>query len=340
MVTMAPKTLLSTALACAVGLAACGGSSSSGAAATSTASATSTATATATTRCRPTIAPGTHTERFAIGGRTRTVIVHVPRGNPAGARPLVVDLHGSDSNAAQQEIFSGMDATADADDFVVAYPQAVIAQGAGFVWNIPGVPLLGNQAVPAGAANDVAFVTTVVAKLHALACIDLTRVDATGFSGGARLASQLACDASSTFAAVAPVSGLRLPAPCPATRVVPVMAFHGTADPVDPYDGNGQPYWTYSVPVAAQGWAAHDGCAARPMTTHVARTVTLTAYTGCRKGATVALYTIDGEGHEWPGGPPLAAAETRVLGPQSRAIDANALMWRFFVGHPLPAAGS
>ena len=91
-------------------------------------------------------------------------------------------------------------------------------------------------------------------------CIDRNRVFATGFSGGARMASQLACDASKIFAAVAPVSGLRFPSPCPSTRAVPVAAFHGTADPVDPYAGHGQKYWTYSVPVAAGRWAVHNRC--------------------------------------------------------------------------------
>ena len=102
------------------------------------------------------------------------------------------------------------------------------------------------------APDDVTFLTDLVGVLEHRYCIDSTQVYATGFSGGARMASQLACDASNVFAAVAPVSGLRRPTPCPASRPVPVIAFHGTADPVDPYNGNGQAYWTYSVPQAAR----------------------------------------------------------------------------------------
>jgi len=59
-------------------------------------------------------------------------------------------------------------------------------------------------------------------------------VYATGFSGGARMTSQLACDDAGLFAAVAPVSGLRRPKPCATTRAVPVISFHGSADPIDP----------------------------------------------------------------------------------------------------------
>jgi poly(3-hydroxybutyrate) depolymerase len=50
----------------------------------------------------------------------------------------------------------------------------------------------------------------------------------------------------------------------------------------------------------------------------------------------VALYTLLGEGHEWPGGPHLPRRVTRVLGPQSNAVDADAAMWAFFAAHPLP----
>ena len=158
---------------------------------------------------------------------------------------------------------------------------------------------------------------------------------ATGVSGGGRMASQLACDSSSVFAAVAPVAGLRLPSPCPATRPIPVIAFHGTTDPIDPYNGRGQAYWTYSVPVAAQRWGAKDGCRPAPQTTS-ATGYTLTTYSGCSGSAVVELYSLTGEGHEWPGGPALPHQLTSLLGPQSMAVNANSTMWAFFSAHPLP----
>ena len=263
---------------------------------------------------------------------------HRPRaGRLRGATkvPLVLNMHGSGSTAAGQEAFTGMDSTADSDGFVVAYPQGLIPDGPGFDWNVPGVPLVGARPVPAGSADDVTFLTTLVRLMEQRYCIDGARVYATGFSGGARMASQLACDASGTFAAVAPVSGLRRATPCPATRAVPIVSFHGTADPVDPYDGHGQAYWTYSVPQAARDWAAQDGCSDTAKTS-TSDGVTLDRYTGCADGAGVELYTLTGEGHEWPGGPPLPKRLTRALGPQSDGVDADAVMWAFFAAHPLP----
>jgi polyhydroxybutyrate depolymerase len=262
--------------------------------------------------------------------------VHVPSGYSGTTKvPLVLNLHGSGSTARAEEQFSGMDTTSDANGFVVAYPQAVIPDGSGFDWNVPKEPLVGGRTVPVNAADDVSFVTQLAGILEHSYCVDSNRIYATGFSGGARMASQLACDAAGTFAAVGPVSGLRHPAPCPATRPVPVVAFHGTADSVDPYTGNGEAYWTYSVTQAAQGWASQNKCAPGPAVSQPNPGVTLTLYDGCAGNATVALYTITGEGHEWPGGPPLPSSLTRVLGPQSDAINADTVMWTFFAAHTL-----
>jgi len=272
---------------------------------------------------------GSSTVPITDGGHPREVVVHVPGSYRGAPVALVLDLHGSGSTAGEQELLSGMDATADRDGFIVAYPQGLIASGTGFDWNVPGQPLFGGASPPPGAADDVRFLSDLVGDLAARYCIDRSRVYATGISGGGRMASQLACDAPATFAAVAPVAGLRYPDACPATRAVPVVAFHGTADPIDPYDGNGQAYWTYSVPTAAARWAAHDGCATTPVTTSGAG-YTLTRYQDCRDGASVELYTVIGEGHTWPGGPLLRKSITRVLGPQSAAVDADAAMWGFF----------
>jgi polyhydroxybutyrate depolymerase len=290
-----------------------------------------------TSACSGQAASGNFTVSVPSAGVHRTVLVHLPSGfNDRSRVALVLNMHGSGSTAQQQAGFSGMDVVADRDGFIVAYPQGAIPSGSGYDWNVPGQPLFGGGAVPANAPDDVAFLATVISTLQADLCIDASRVYATGFSGGARMASQLACDLSGVVAAIAPVSGLRLPAPCPSTRPVPVLTFHGTADPVDPYDGNGQKYWTYSVPVAAQRWAAHDGCNVTPVQTEPATGAELTAYSGCAGGAAVALYTIVGEGHEWPGGPTLPTIDTDVLGPQSNAVSAASLMWQFFSAHPLP----
>jgi polyhydroxybutyrate depolymerase len=258
------------------------------------------------------------------GGQSRILIVHVPASVRASVA-LVFNMHGSGGTAADQELSSGMDRTADANGFIVAYPQGAIALGSGFAWNVPGQPLSGGEPVPPGAADDAAFIGQAVASLVQRYPIDPKRVYATGMSGGGRMASQLGCDLSTILAAVAPVAGLRFPSPCTSARAVPVVAFHGTADSVNPYQGGGPAYWTYSVPSAAEQWAAHDGCGTAPTLSQPEPGVELSTYPGCAMGAAVQLYSVEGADHEWPGAPQ-----------QTNAIDASAVMWSFFTAHPLP----
>jgi polyhydroxybutyrate depolymerase len=220
--------------------------------------------------------------------------------------------------------------------FVVAYPQAAIPAGTGFDWNVPGQPLVGGRRVPAGAADDIAFLDRAMTVLEGRYCIDPHHLDVTGISGGARTASQVGCDLGDRVAAIAPVSGLRYPDPCPGGQPMPVLAFHGTADPVDPFGGNGQAYWTYSVPEAARRWAVHNGCATKPASAAPAAAEQVVTYAGCHGGATVELTVLRGAGHTWPGGPPLPPSVQAELGPTSRAVNANEMMWTFFQAHPLP----
>jgi polyhydroxybutyrate depolymerase len=250
--------------------------------------------------------------------------VHVPHGYTGErAVALVLNLHGSASTASRQEAATGLDATADRYTFIVAFPQGDRRAGPGFSWNVPGVP------VGAGArqADDVGFLGQVVSLLRRRYCIDRGEIYASGFSGGARMVSQAVCHPSSPFAAMAVVGGLRAPVTCPAGRAVPVLAFHGTADSMNPYNGHGQSYWTYSVPAAATRWAGYDGCTGTPVTVRPFPSVAVTGYGGCHDAASVELYTLIGKGHRWPGVETLAGAGT--------AFDANAIMWRFFSAHPL-----
>ncbi len=281
--------------------------------------------------------PGTTTLSLSINGLTRTVIVHIPidKAPNATPMPLVLNLHGSGSTALDQRLFTGMSISSNLHGYIVAYPQGLIPDGLGFDWNVPGVELTGNRPVPANAPNDVKFLTQLVGILESKYCVNENMIYATGFSGGARMVSQLACSDSEIFAAIAPVSGLRRPLPCHTKRAVPVIAFHGSDDAVDPFNGSGEEYWTYSVPTAAKDWAKQDKCSMKSADSTPGANVKLTSYSGCANGAAVELYEVIGLGHEWPGGPTMPASIVSELGPQSSAINASALMWAFFEAHPL-----
>jgi polyhydroxybutyrate depolymerase len=255
-----------------------------------------------------------------VGGQVRRVLVHLPAGYTATrAVPLLLSLHGSGSTAAKQESGTGLDATADVHAFIVAYPQGERVTGTGYSWNIPGTPTF----IAAG-PDDVGFLTGLVTVLRHEFCVDPSRVYASGFSGGARMVSQLACTAGARLAAIVAAGGVRAPSPCHSVHPVPVLAFHGTADQSNPFNGHGQPYWTYSVPEAVARWARFDGCPAQPHTGHPYPEVTVTDYSDCPGGAEVTLYALTGKAHRWP----LAAG----------AFQPNEIAWRFLSVHSVPAA--
>ena len=273
---------------------------------------------------------------LTVNGFARTVVVHVPQGS-TNSTPLalVLNLHGASSTAVGQEELTNMDATADANHFIVAYPQALIPDGTGFEWNVPGYPLYGGTQVPANAADDVKFLTALPRILERMYCVNTSAVYATGFSGGAREVSQLACEASNVFAAVAPVAGVRRPTPCPTRRAVSVIAFHGSADTVNPFAGHGQKYWTYSVSTAARYWAQQDHCSTKANTTSPLPNVTLVSYSRCSSGAVVRLYEVMGDGHDWPVIQAVPSTVTTQVGSQSNVTSVNTLMWSFFHAHRL-----
>lgn len=57
-------------------------------------------------------------------------------------------------------------------------------------------------------------------------------------------------------------------------------------------------------------------------------------WTGCGGGADVQLYVIEGGGHSWPGSEVSVAAEA-MIGPTTRSVRADELIWEFFRDHPM-----
>jgi polyhydroxybutyrate depolymerase len=74
-------------------------------------------------------------------------------------------------------------------------------------------------------------------------------------------------------------------------------------------------------------------CGPKAIESTIAADVTRLHYTDCADNAGVVLYTVRGEGHQWPGGKRVAAEW--MLGPYSRSNDATRQMWVFFREHQL-----
>jgi len=152
------------------------------------------------------------------------------------------------------------------------------------------------------------------------------------------MAFALSCTLSDRIAAVGMVSAARSLewSWCRDHRPVPMIAFHGTADPVVPYKGGRTPVGPDvfpSVPSFTATWAQRNRCGPNPIESAVAADVTRLQYTDCADDAGVVLFTVNGGGHQWPGGKPLPEF---LVGPYSRSIDATSQMWAFFREHRLP----
>jgi len=259
----------------------------------------------------------------------RPYILHVPdRYDPAKPTPLVISMHGAMNWPAFQKSVSGWDRLADEHGFIVAYPAG---EGAGpAVWHMRG------RRTPAS-MPDVVFISELIDKLRATYNIDPARIYANGLSNGAGMAFALSCTLSQRIAAVGLVASAHiLPFEwCPDTKPVPMVAFHGTADPVTPYAGG--KVWIApdpfpSIPQWTASWARRNRCAAGATESVAAASVTKLEYKGCADDASVVLYTIRNGGHSWPGG--LRLPEW-LLGETSDDIDATRVMWEFYQEHPL-----
>jgi polyhydroxybutyrate depolymerase len=251
-------------------------------------------------------ATGVSSQQLMSGQRPRTYRLFVPPGYDGRQRlPLVLDLHGSGGNAAGQARNSGLETLSATERFIVA-----TLEGEGGRWNVPVQP---NR------PDDVMYVSDVIAQVASKACVDDTRVYATGFSGGGRMTSLLACQLGSRIAAVAPVSGLRFPGPCTG-RAIPVLTFHGLADSQNPYDGHAAgrgAEWEESVPDALASWARHDSCKGDAILEDPPGPLSTMRYQGCTSGTEVRMIRIDGLGHTW----------SKV------EVDTTAVMWQFFKSH-------
>jgi polyhydroxybutyrate depolymerase len=130
---------------------------------------------------------------------------------------------------------------------------------------------------------------------------------------------------------VGAVAGLRSPL-VPLHRPIPILAFHGTKDRINPYGGSGTQRWNESVPDAAHSWALANGITTPPSEVAVSRTLTRTTYGAEGQPGEVTLWTSTGAGHTWPGGH-IGLLLRLFLGRTSREIDASQAIWEFGLRH-------
>ena len=248
--------------------------------------------------------------------------IYVPATYDWSPTPVVLNFHGFSSDGGQEEFLTVMSAKAEAEGFILVYPEGT---GAPLSWN--GGACCGDAA--AALTDDVGFVSALIDDLATYLCVDARRIYATGMSNGGFLAHRLGCELADRIAAVAPVAGVMALPACNPSRPMPVMHFHGTDDMLVPWDGDPAAGFP-SVLDSTAGWVLRDGCDPMSSITFMNGDSICETWSGCDGGAEVVLCTVTGGGHTWPGGSPVPFGYTTY------DLVANDAMWDFFVAHPLP----
>ncbi|MBD2461477.1 hypothetical protein H6G89_10490 [Oscillatoria sp. FACHB-1407] len=290
---------------------------------------------------------GDHDRTLTVGGLQRTYLVHVPRSYDGNQPyPIVLGFHGGGSDAKQFVFSSGLNETADRENFIAVYPNGTgeTVQGYGvFLWN-------GGSRQPGGTdpnltnVDDVEFTEALLDDLATVVRMDEKRIYATGLSAGGIMTYRLASELSNRIAAIAPIAASIGTERINPQRPVSVIHFHGTEDEAVPFNGgkgrldqSGTDF--YSVEYSIQSWVKANGCNTQPIVEALpdkaddGTTVIRKTHGGGKADSEVVLIEIEGGGHTWPGREPLPGFE--ILGKSTEDILANNLMWEFFQKHPM-----
>jgi poly(hydroxyalkanoate) depolymerase family esterase len=269
------------------------------------------------------------TATYSNAAGTRRYKLYIPSLSTSERLPLIVMLHGCTQSPDDFAAGTRMNALAEQQGFLVAYPAQHALANAKHCWNWFKPD---DQRRDQGEPSLIAGITLEIMRNHP---VDPRRIYIAGLSSGGAAAAIMGETYSELYAAVGVHSGLPagaasdLPSAFDAmrfgatikvrsTKVIPTIIFHGDEDPiVHPRNGDA---------VAAQALGSATGL--RRRTQHGlapgGRAYSRTIYTD-HEGRTICeQWRIVGTGHAWAGGSPTGS-HTDPHGP-----DASKEMVRFF----------
>jgi poly(3-hydroxybutyrate) depolymerase len=283
--------------------------------------------------------PGSSATTVGLIGRTvrvdgvvREFLLSLP-AHRSGPSPLVVAFHGLGQHAAAFAAGTGLVPATRAAGEVLALPES------------RGPAFNDGRLGPHGPRDD-AFTVALIDQLVRAGLVDPHRVVVAGFSNGAGMAMEVADRHPAAIAAFVSIAGDMIAGPGAPRPTGPVRAclVHGTADPVQPW--NGRPARGVRLPAyipvlaSVDEWVHADR--AGPVSTRTLAgqdgqgTVIVHAWQPGPSGAGVTFYEVGGMGHSWPLGGSSADH------PNGYAIDATALVVQTAaatVSPPTSAAG-
>lgn len=272
------------------------------------------------TACTPTLPreadPPSGTYRLSTDLRyqfsRRDFLLHISPGYGVdGPSPLVIVLHGAFSTARQTEQETGFSLLADAENFIVAYPEGIGLFGFLQHWNAGHCC---GRAAAVG-VDDVGFIAKVIDQAAERLNVDRQRVYLVGMSNGGMLAYRFAAERTDSLAGVAVVAGAmgsvsgtqplwQLPQP---RGRLPLLIVHGTADTVIPWTGglppakrNGRAFLPGAT--AAEFWRRHNDCGGAPAVVEaIPDSLQRLVWEGCQEESGVEVDLVQEWGHLWPG---------------------------------------
>jgi poly(hydroxyalkanoate) depolymerase family esterase len=276
---------------------------------------------------------------FANEAGTRTYKLYIPSSYTGQPVPLVVMLHGCTQSPDDFAAGTQMNALAEEQTFLVAYPAQAQSANVSKCWNWFSA---GDQQRDRGEPSLIAGITRQIMSEFA---IEPGRVYVAGLSAGGAAAAIMGSAYPELYAAVGVHSGLAcgaardMPSAFAAMRQggsldrsrakqpMPTIVFHGDRDTtVNPINGD---------QVIAQSKAGSD------LRTTVSRgqapgglSYTRTVESDESGHPMLEHWVLHGAGHAWSGGSPTGSY-TDPHGP-----DASREMMRFFLEHPKPTTGS
>jgi|GEM_PF-976230 len=260
----------------------------------------------------------TQTRNVSVNGVARSYLLYVPPSySPATPAPVVMNLHGWAGTSQSYMNYGDLRPQANADGFLLAYPQALVGPSGVTEWDSAGPYAWG--------ADEVGFMEALLNDLEANFSVNTDRCYILGFSSACSAVWDTACQLNDRIAAASTVAGVMwnwTQQGCAPTHPTPVITIHGTIDNDMPYAGS--PY-SLSLIATSQYWSQQNNGDPNAVTVSLpdivpgdGSTVDRLTWGNGDNCTEVIHYRVNNGPHEWPG----------VAG--NMDINASQVIWDFF----------
>lgn len=275
-----------------------------------------------------------------VGNQKRTFIAYLPEtASPSQDLPFVYVFHGANQTGQNLYDMTTYAKLADTEGIAVVFPDGQGVSSSPQVtsltpWNVTDGGLLCGLGTLVSNPNPVDFTFMDAIKTDVMQdqCLDAKHTFSTGFSMGGYFTHHVACDRPGIRAA-APHSGGTLAdlSACKNSGHMPIIIFHGTADPLiaancDDPKLSPDPGFVASATL----WAKKNGCKTTyttvPANGSGGAMGSCYVYDGCPPDGQVEMCSFQDMLHSWAGAPVCPAC----IGEGPNYASATKLQWEFF----------